>query len=77
MRGFKAQGSRALSLCPSPTPASMSAAFNFVRSALFDLHDGLQPAHFNSTDAETWLRKFSVALVCGGPTALRVLTYAC
>jgi hypothetical protein len=55
----------------------MSAAFNFVRSALFDLRDGLQPAHFNSADAETWLRKFSVALVCGGPTALRVLTYAC
>ncbi|KAN0129529.1 hypothetical protein V8E53_012711 [Lactarius tabidus] len=41
----------------------MSAAFNFVRSALFDLHDGLQPAHFHSTDAETWLHKFSVALI--------------
>ncbi|KAN0127813.1 hypothetical protein V8E53_014369 [Lactarius tabidus] len=63
MHGFKARGSRALSLCPSPTPASLSAAFNFVRSALFDLHDGLQPTHFNSADAETWLCKFSVALI--------------
>ncbi|KAN0130494.1 hypothetical protein V8E53_011694 [Lactarius tabidus] len=59
----ESRGSRALSLCPSPTPASMSAAFNFVRSVLFDLRDGLQPAHFNSADAETWLCKFSVALI--------------
>ncbi|KAN0141636.1 hypothetical protein V8E53_000098 [Lactarius tabidus] len=41
----------------------MSAAFGFVKEALFDLRSGLELARLNSADAEAWLAKFSRTLI--------------
>jgi hypothetical protein len=73
---FKVRGPGALSLCPSPTSAIMSAAFGFVKEALFDLRSGLELARLNSADAEAWLAKFSRTLVCGSFGVLRALVNA-
>ncbi|KAN0139145.1 hypothetical protein V8E53_003034 [Lactarius tabidus] len=41
----------------------MSAAFGFVRGALFDLRSGLELTCLNTADTETWLSKFSRMLI--------------
>ncbi|KAN0140971.1 hypothetical protein V8E53_001415 [Lactarius tabidus] len=41
----------------------MSAAFSFVKEALFDLCSGLELTRLNSADAEAWLAKFSQTLI--------------
>ncbi|KAN0139121.1 hypothetical protein V8E53_003123 [Lactarius tabidus] len=46
----------------------MSAAFRFVKEALFDLRSGLELAHLNSANIEAWLAKFSWTLIAAYST---------